>query len=206
MHRRPNGPASLGYHGFNNDVARQRDADGSGIVVIAPQEQAVLASSLRRAGQPTNLGGGGIGVVQSQQKVLRRERHRIGQQDELWLVPRVDPQGGVPIVRSRVQAGQVVAFQPDGMNVDAGEAGGRHGNRRFLLDLAAAADDAAAGATQHQSLVPQQFGNQFGKVGIVRGILRRREDHCQVCRRVAHVRADGRRAFGKGGAQAVLLR
>ena len=91
------------------------------------------------------------------------------------------------------------------MDVHAGQAGGGYGHRRLLFHLAAAADDAAAGAAQGQGLRPQQFAHQVGQVGVVGGVLGGGENHGQVGGGVAEIGADGSGALGQRGAQTVLL-
>ena len=170
-HRLSDGTAALRDHRFHDDIAGEGHAHCAGVVVVGGEEQAVLPRALAGAGQPADFGGGGIGVVHSQQEFLRRKGHRVGQQDELRLVGGIDAEGVVPVVGRGVQAGQVAGLQADGPDADAGQSGGSKGYGRFLLNLGAAADDAAAGAAQQQSLPPQQLAHQVGQVGIVVGVL-----------------------------------
>ena len=170
-HRLADGTATLRHHRLHDDVAGKGDAHRARVVVILPQEEAVLPRPLSGAGQPADLGGGGIGVVHAQQQVLRREGHGVGQQDELRLIAGINPDGLVPVVGAGVQAGQVVGLQPQRVDVDPGQAGDGQRHRRLLLHLGAPADDAAAGTAENRDLRAKHLGDQFGHGRVVGGVL-----------------------------------
>ena len=101
--------------------------------------------------------------------------------------------------------GRVSPSSRMGLDVDAGQAGDGERERLLLLDLGAAADDAAAGAAQHHNLRAEHLAHQFGQRTVVGGVLGRGEDDRQIGGVVPQRGTDGSDAFGQRGAESILL-
>ena len=150
LHRLADGAAALGDDSVHGDVPVHRHSDGALAQGGLPQEEGVPARPAGAAGEAADLGAGRKGVVQPRQEPIGAEREGVGQQDELWR--RVDGNAchGFPAVRGGVRVRHVGVFHAEGLEGDVRHAGGGQGESRALLDLAAAADDAAGGAPEKQ--------------------------------------------------------
>ena len=150
LHGPADGAAALGDDSVHGYVPVHRHSDSALAQGGFPQEEGVAAGPVGATGEAANLGAGRKGVVQPRQEAIGAEGEGVGQQDELWR--RVDGNAGhgFPAVRWSVRVRHGGVFHAEGLEGYVRHAGGGQGEARALLDLAAAAYDAAGRAPEKQ--------------------------------------------------------
>jgi hypothetical protein len=143
--RRADRPAPLGHDRLDVGTAGEQEPDRAVGLHLVVEDEAGAPRALGPGHQATGDGEGGAGLGELGEEPLRRERERIGEQNE-GAVAVGDPAGKA--LQGPAAGG---ARGLDAHWLDGAGAGGPHRHARLVLDLAVATDDRAGRcADQHR--------------------------------------------------------